>query len=301
MAVAEELHFGRAAARLDMAQPPLSPAIVKPERQLGVQLLERTTRQVALTPAGQLFLGDARAAIRAVRSAARRARQYGRKEPSLRLALKADHDAGLLPLILRAYADEPESLPVELVLGGRGEQVPALRDGGADVALLATPFDSAGLEREELLTEKRVVALGSGDELATVPELTLNRLAGRVLPDGTPAEFGVTAWARTSYDSIGLSVPSDGPSASSEQGRLDLAQIFSLVELGRVVLFVPASVAELHSRPDIVYRDVTDLALSTLTVAWPENSRSPALAAFVRVAVTEASRMTSRAAEPVWV
>jgi DNA-binding transcriptional LysR family regulator len=139
VAVAEELHFGRAAERLGMAQPPLSRAIRDLERQLGVRLLERTTRQVALTPAGEVLLRDARTALDTVAAAARRARHAGRPAAGLRLALKADYDAGLLPRILAAYQREEATLPVELVLGGRGEQAPALRDGRADVALLSTP------------------------------------------------------------------------------------------------------------------------------------------------------------------
>src|SRR5690242_16173939 len=83
VAVAEELHFGRAAGRLGIAQPPLSKAIRDLERQLGVQLLTRTTRQVKLTPAGQTLLADARDVLAAAAAAARRARRAGHQEPAL--------------------------------------------------------------------------------------------------------------------------------------------------------------------------------------------------------------------------
>src|SRR5437879_2610806 len=115
LAVAEELHFGRAAERLGMAQPPLSRAIRELERQLGVALLERTTRQVRLTAAGKVLLRDARTALDAVSAADQRARCAGTPSPRLRLALKADLDGGLLPQILDAYADEAQALPIELV------------------------------------------------------------------------------------------------------------------------------------------------------------------------------------------
>ncbi|AGZ43058.1 LysR family transcriptional regulator [Actinoplanes friuliensis] len=281
VAVAEELHFGRAAERLGMAQPPLSRAIRELERQLGVQLLVRTTRQVALTPAGEVLLRDARIALDAVTAAARRARHAGCPAPALRLALKADYDAGLLPLLLDAYQEEEAALPVELLLGGRGEQVPALRDGRADVALLPVPFDATDLDVEELLTEPRVVAMAAADPLAAHSVLRLADLTGRTELDGSPAEEGGTR-------------PAD-----PNRPALDLAQIFNLIEVGTILWFLPASVAHRHPRPGIAYRPVVDLTPSTLALAWPQHSRSPAVAAFVRVATAAAGARTVPApAEP---
>lgn len=266
VAVAEELHFGRAAARLGMAQPPLSRAIRELERQLGVRLLERTTRQVTLTPAGEVLLRDARTALDAVTAAAHRARHAGRPAPVLRVTLKADYDAGLLPRILAAYERDDAALPVELLLGGRGEQAPALRDGRADVALLPTPFDDRGLDTEPLLTEPRLVALAADDPLAARSALCLADFAGRSLPDGSPAEEG------------GVRVP------RAPARQLDTAQIFNLVEVGELVWFLPASVARRNSRPGVAYRPVVDLEPSRVFVAWPADSHSPAVAAFVRAA-----------------
>jgi DNA-binding transcriptional LysR family regulator len=309
VAVAEELNFGRAAARLGMAQPPLSRAIRDLERRLGVQLLQRTTRQVTLTAAGEVFLRDARTALDAVSAAARRAQQAGQPAPQLRLALKADFDAGLLPQILATYQLEEAALPVEVMLGGRGEQAPALRDGRADVALLPEPFDHRGLDVEPLLTEPRLVALAAADPLASRPDLCLADLAGRTLPDGAPA------WPAGAPGSPGGAAASPGGAAGAvfaSPGRVagtgwerpgvqapqpvqapqrDLAQIFNLVELGSIVCFVPVSVARRHSRPGVAYRSASDLEPSTLVLAWPRVSRSPAVAAFVRAAMTVAAQV----------
>ncbi|AUI60123.1 LysR family transcriptional regulator [Amycolatopsis sp. BJA-103] len=275
VAVAEELHFGRAAERLAMAQPPLSRAIRDLERRLDVRLFERTTRQVTLTNAGEVLLRDARTALEAVAAADRRARQAGRPDPRLRLALKADHDAGCLPKIIEAYEAEEGALPIELILGGRGEQPRQLRDGRADVALVPSPFDARRLDFEPLLTEPRLVALAANDPLAARSRLTLADLAGRILPDGAPADEG----------------PSTGPPASVvPHGPVsDLTQILKLVELGSIVCFMAVSVADRYRRPGIAYLAVNDLEPTTLTVMWPQDSRSPAVAAFVRAATTVVS------------
>src|SRR5919197_4996881 len=102
VAVAEELNFSRAAQRLEMAQPPLSKAIRQLERKLGVRLLERTTRRVALTAAGGVLLEQARVALDAVEAAGRRARRAGQPAPRLVAAAKAG-DARLLEEIVEAY------------------------------------------------------------------------------------------------------------------------------------------------------------------------------------------------------
>ncbi len=273
VAVAEELHFGRAAGRLGMAQPPLSRAIRVLERQLGVVLLERTTRQVRLTAAGEVLLRDARTALEAVAAAARRAREAGRPSPRLRVALKADVDGGLLPQILDAYCADDAALPPELVLGGFGEQPQALREGRADVGLLLCPFDDHGLDSEPLLTEPLLAALAAADPLAARTRLCLADLAGRRLPGGSAANHGRPA----------------GPRAGQAPPASNLSEIFSLVETGSVVFFAPASVARRYPRPGIAYRPVSDLPDSTLALAWPQDARSPAVAAFVRAACTIAA------------
>lgn len=281
VAVAEELNFGRAAERLGMAQPPLSRAIRDLERQLGVVLLERTTRRVRLTPSGEVLLRDARTALDAVSTAGRRAQHAGEATPRLRVALKADVDGGLLPRILEAYAArEPgRSAPVALVLGRYGDQAAALRDGRADVGLVLDPADARGLDFEVLKVEPYLVAVGAGDPLAGRAEVVLGDLAGRVMPGGGAAESGP----------VGAEV-CDGDGGRERGGNgdasqaTDLPEIFRLIELGSIVCFFPASLTRRYPRPDIVYLPVKDLAPGTLAVAWPKDSRSAAVAAFVRAA-----------------
>lgn len=170
VAVAEQQHFGRAAARLGITQPPLSRAVGQLERRLGVQLLERTSRGAVLTAAGTVLLDEARAALTAVDAAGRRTRRAsaGDGRPRIVLVTKAGASVELLAKLLDAYAVEPGALPVDVELCGMGQQEQWLRDGRADVALLHRPFDSTtGLDVEDLGTQGQVVVLPSGHPLAT--------------------------------------------------------------------------------------------------------------------------------------
>jgi len=160
VAVAEELHFGRAARRLGMAQPPLSRAIQQLERRMGVVLLERTSRAVTLTPAGVVFLAESHKALDAVAAAMRRAQREGRDVPRLLVAMKPDGDAGLLERILPVYRRDPHAIEVEVVVCGIGEQSPMLRDGRVDLAFLHAPHDDvSGFDTELLLTQDQVAVL----------------------------------------------------------------------------------------------------------------------------------------------
>ncbi len=298
LAVAEELHFGRAAERLGMAQPPLSRAIRQLEQRLGVPLLNRSTRHVSLTAAGAVLAEEGPAALTLIEAMARRARRAGVARPRLVLALKADSDAGLLPDALAEYESGGARPLPELLLGGWGDQARSLRDGRADVALLHAPFDARGLDVSPLLSEPRVLALAAGHRLARRRRLALADLAGEPFPrwEGEGGEEIAPLWCGRDPEAgrgprPGLTPPerASGPPAA------DLSQLLRLVELGRAVAFVPASVAARYPRSELAYRPVSDLTPLTLVVAWPQQSRSLDTAAFVRAASVVAERRTEPA------
>ncbi|MFI5848675.1 LysR family transcriptional regulator [Micromonospora chalcea] len=270
VAVAEELHFGRAARRLGIAQPPLSRAIRQLERRLGVTLLERDSRSVALTAAGSVLLREGRAALDAVDAADRRTRRAGQAAtggPGLVLATKAGASSELLPKLLDAYAAEPDAVPVEVLLCGIGEQERLLRDGRADVALLHLPFDSTtGLDTEELITEPQVAILPAGHPLARRPHLLMAEV--EALPD-----LPMPRWPRADG-----SYP-DGPGPEVR----DHAQLFQLIALGRTVVVLPESARSLLLA-DLAAVPVPDAPAVTTVIAWPPHSRSRALAGLIRTA-----------------
>ncbi|GAA4634716.1 LysR family transcriptional regulator [Actinoallomurus vinaceus] len=274
VAVAEELNFTRAAERLGIAQPPLSRAIRRLERRLGVTLLERTSRRVALTPAGEVLLGDARKALDTVAAATRRARRAGRPDPRLVLAMKPGGDGGLLPDILKAYEADPDALPVEIV-SSVGERAALVRDGRADVALLHTVHDLSGFDTEELLVEDQAAVLPADHPLAHRASLRRADLEGETLP----------RWpGKVDDDATGPEVR-------------DVAELMQLIALGRVAAVVPESARRLM-RGDLACVPLVDAPPATLVLAWPEGSTSRALAAFVRAAADVAARVRSGPACP---
>ncbi|MCR3749328.1 LysR family transcriptional regulator [Lentzea californiensis] len=264
VAVAEELHFGRAAERLGIAQPPLSRAIRQLEHRLGVRLLDRDRRGVALTDAGRVLLHEARPALDAVAAAARRTRRAGDPRRPLVLVTKAGASHELLQRLLGAVEAET---PVEVLLCEVGEQAGLLRDGSADVALMHRPFDDLdGFDTEDLLTEGQVAILPAAHPLAARDRLTFEEV--RDVP-GLP----IARWPR-----LDGSYP-DGP-GPEVRTQSKLAQ---LVALGRTLLVIPAS-SRAWQWPEHVAVPVLDAPDVTTVLAWQPSTRSQALASFVRTA-----------------
>ncbi|MGW7203134.1 LysR family transcriptional regulator [Streptomyces sp. NPDC054837] len=272
LAVAEELHFGRAAQRLGMAQPPLSRAIQQLERRLGVCLLERNRRGVSLTGAGEVLLHEGRAALDATTAAARRTRRAGGAgSPSgtrnrLVLAVKAAASHELLLKLLDAYAAEPDAVEVEVLPTGTCEQEEMLRDGRADVALMHAPYNSlAGFDSEELLSEGQIAVLPAGHPLAGRRTLSLADVSD--LPD-----LPLARWPRH-----GTYPPGPGPEVR------DQTQLAQLIALGRTMAVFPdSSRAWLWAEHAAV--PLTDAPPVVTHIAWPAHSRSVALAGLIRTA-----------------
>ncbi|MGZ3144352.1 LysR family transcriptional regulator [Lentzea chajnantorensis] len=273
VAVAEELHFGRAADRLGIAQPPLSRAIRQLEHRLGVQLLDRDRRGVALTEPGRVLLHEARLALDAVSAAVRRTRQAAGERRPLVLVTKAGASHDLLRRLLDAVGGAPEPVPVEVLLCEVGEQAGLLRDGSADVALMHRPYDDlAGFDTEDLVVEGQVAILPAAHPLAARAELTLAEV--QHVPD-----LPIARWPR-----LDGSYP-DGP-GPEVRTQSKLAQ---LVALGRTLLVIPAS-SRAWQWPEHVAVPVVDAPEVTTVLAWRPGNRSPALASFVRT-VTESVRI----------
>ncbi|WP_250008455.1 LysR family transcriptional regulator [Actinoplanes sp. M2I2] len=266
--VAEELHFSRAAERLGMAQPPLSRAIQQLERRLGVTLLERDRRGVALTDAGRVLLDEARVLLDGAAAAARRTRRAASAGNRLTLVTKAGAGHELLRKLLDAHAAEPGAAEIDVVLCRMGEQARMLRDGRADVALMQRPFDAVGgFDTEDLQTEQQVAILPAAHSLAARETLTLADL------DDVPG-LPLARWPGPD----GAYPPGPGPEIH------DQSQLAQLIALGRTAAVLCASsrswLWDAHAAVPL-----TDAWEVTTVLAWPAHSRSKPVAGLVGTAV----------------
>ncbi|MFG2582746.1 LysR family transcriptional regulator [Streptomyces malaysiensis] len=263
IAVADELHFSRAAVRLSIAQPALSKAIRRIETRLGVPLFVRSSRHVELTPAGEALREHGRHALNAVSAAVRNARRAADTQAHLRLVLKPGGDAGLLSGILAEYAHQPDARRVDILFSGPADRTDFLRDGRADVGLLFAPFDDLdGLAHETLHSEDRVAILPSGHRLAGRASVRMSDLAGETLPrwKGVPGGDGT------------------GPEVA------DVVQLLHMITVSRMVGVLPRSLVE-PVPAGLVCVPVTDAPPSRLVLAWNEEDRRPLVASFVAAAL----------------
>lgn len=279
VAAAEELHFGRAAARLNMTQPPLSRQIQILERVVGVQLLERTSRVVRLTPAGRRFLPEARRLLHLAESASLSARRTASGETGgITVGFTASAAYSFLPqLIIAARARLPG---VDLVLEEMvtAEQVEALEAHRIDVALLRPPvrreFQSMRVAREPLLA-----AMPLAHPLAKGRPPTLKDFDGQPFVTYSPYE------ARYFYDLLAGIFRKAGVAPRYVQHMTNVHAILALVRAGLGTALVPAAAASLRFE-GLALRPVRTRPERPveLFLAWNRSNDNPALPAFLETA-----------------
>ncbi|MEU6237061.1 LysR substrate-binding domain-containing protein [Kitasatospora sp. NPDC047058] len=266
VAVAEEGHFGRAAARLHLAQPPLSRRIRELEADLGCRLFDRIPTGARLTPAGEVLLAEARDLL----ERAERARERVRGAEAGRvLVLGTVAGAGLDvgPAVLSALRREHPAVRVRLREAPITDPTAGLREGRADLALTRLPFDTEGLTVRPLGTEPVVAVLPADDPLAGRPRLHVGELAGRPrfrLPAGTDARWRAYWLAASPGDASGEASgdgsgdgPADGPGDASGDVRGPV--VASVEECLHAVLWegavglLPAGAARRHARPGLAF------------------------------------------------
>ncbi|MCP2342767.1 LysR family transcriptional regulator [Actinomadura rupiterrae] len=276
VAVAERLHFGRAAESLHIAQPVLSRQIRALEDDLKVRLFDRDRRSTALTPAGRQLLADAPSLLSNAEALRRRVRRAARGPRTFTVGFMP----GLIvTAAVRAFGDRHPELTVDLVRTSWDDQSDVVRDGRVDVSYIRPPVDQGGLTIRPLYTEPRVAVVPGDHRLAGKESIALAELASEHLiqdPDAVPE------WRDIAVEMRDRTRPPT-PVYRSVEEKLEH------VAAGRGLIVLPLSVAAFYTRPDIAYLAVEDLAPSQVSLAWDAARRTPLLAEFAEIALSVAS------------
>ncbi|MFF1816838.1 LysR family transcriptional regulator [Kribbella sp. NPDC058245] len=279
VAVAEELHFGRAAECLHIAQPVLSRQIRALEHELGAQLFARTKRSTELTAAGRQLLDDARPLLSSAEALRRRVAQTARGPKIFTIGFMPG--ITLTPAV-RAFEALRPDLTVEMVRTTSFDQVQVLYDGRADVSVVRLPIDQRGLSIRPLFEEPRLAMLPADHRLAGKASIDITDLAGEHLlqhPDQVPE-----------WRDLALELRSGGrrpvPDFNSVEEKLEH------VASGRGISILPLSVAAYYARSDVSAVPVTSLAPNKVSLAWLASRRTRALQDFAALVGTVDWTMT---------
>ncbi|AGP59230.1 LysR substrate-binding domain-containing protein [Streptomyces rapamycinicus] len=283
VAVAETLHYGRAAERLSMTQPPLSRRIQLLERELDVELFDRIGRSVRLTAAGRAFLGDARRILGLSEQAALSLRRVPAGEiGTVALGFTASSAHSVLEAIVGGIHTR---LPgVDLVLRERvsGTQMEELRSGELDLGLVRPPVPGTGLEHRPLHRETLLAAIPAAHPLAAPDRVPHVRDL-----DGEPFVMYSPAEARYFYEVLAGVFRSAGITPWYVHHVSQVHTILALVRAGLGLALVPRT-AEALRLDGVILRPVTGIENEPveLVAAWHTNNDNPALHA-VRNLVTD--------------
>lgn len=271
VAVAEELHFGRAARRLHMAQPPLSQGIRRLEDELGVTLFDRTTRRVELTDAGQLMYPGAREILTRVEALERHAAEIAAGDGGrLRLGFVDSSSYDVLPRFLRAYRERWPAVSYELVTRSSDEQVAALVAGEIDVGI-ARVAEHDAVATTTVLREPWMIGVGAGHALASRREASLRELKDEPL----------IGFDRTVSPSLHLELATlcraHGVRYDPVIEATEYTTILGLVSAGQGIAVVPAGVRSFRP-PGLHLVAIEEAATTSLILVSRRDDPSPQVA-----------------------
>ncbi|MFE3836406.1 LysR substrate-binding domain-containing protein [Pseudogemmobacter sonorensis] len=279
VALADELHFGRASARLAVSQPQLTQQLKQMEEIVGTLLFDRTRRKVELTPAGKLILPEARAVLRHARRAEDVALRAGRGmlgELSVGY-IGAVAFNGVLTRVLSNFRARAGRIDLKLVMMDLDQQFPEVTAGNLDVGLVRLPFPdiSPELTARVLHYENLWIALPAGHRLAKAPALRLADLGGEdFIATHLPPNTGFSAAVHSASAEVGIT-----PNVVYRAPQL--SSIASLVEAGLGVAVVPEALSRMNL-PGVVYRPLSDVTTrAEIALIYRTDRESPVLDLFL--------------------
>lgn len=278
MTLAEELHFGRAAERLHIAQPPLSQQIRQLEIELGFELFHRTKRKVQLTEAGQVFLDEVQQIFKQLEQAIQVGRQTSRGEMGqLVVGFVSSAPYNILPKILRAFRSSVPEVRLELHELTTNEQLRWLRESRIDVGFVRPPVEDT-FNFETIFQESLMVALPDTHLLANHSNVCLRSLKNE------PFILFPRLLAPGLYDLIISLCQQAGFSPNVTQEAIQMQTIVSLVAGGLGIAIVPESLQNLQ-RTGVVYKIMQESTPKTaIAIIWRQNDTSATVQKFLEIA-----------------
>jgi DNA-binding transcriptional LysR family regulator len=276
VAVAEELHFRRAAARLHISQPPLSQQIRQLEEELGCRLLARTRRRVELTPAGEAFLRDARQLLGELNGAVETARRIDAGQAGrLRVNFVGSALLSVVPGIVQRFRAAAPNVEIELHERPTADQLRLVSAGVVDVGLVRPPIEElAELRAQRVLREHTVAAIPASHPLSQLRRVPLRRLATE------PLVLFPRAQAPGFHDLLISSMVTLGEHPQVVQYAPEMLTIIGLVAAGIGLSLVPASVTRLELE-GVSYRPVSGAPDADLVAITRAEEHSPLVSAFM--------------------
>lgn len=268
--VAEELHFGRAAERLHLAQPAVSRHIKVLETELGVALFERTSRQVALTGPGRQFLKEITPVLADADAAIRNARRSSRGEQTLIVGFMTGTRAAAA---VRETSRSHPDATVEIRQLEWANQAAALRDGTVDVALVRLPIDTTALRVQTLYTEPRGALLPADHRLAGKDHISLSDVADEPVIRHRHGGIWDDYWT--------VSPRPDGTTPATGATADTIAEKLEVVASGAAITFLPESATSAYHRDDVAWVPIADIEPSVVAIAWPTRHKPRLVADFI--------------------
>ncbi|MET3780782.1 DNA-binding transcriptional LysR family regulator [Brevundimonas sp. 1080] len=277
VAVAEELHFGRAATRLNMTQPPLSRQVQLLERILGVVLLDRTSRSVRLTPAGRTFLIEARRILRLAETAALATRRIASGDAGrVAIGFTAASGYSFLPRMVELGRTKLPNVDLALREMVTGEQIEALLTGRIDLGLIRPPLNRPEFDKLRVMTEPLLAALPTGDPRLAKSVIELSDF------DGLPMVMYAPEGAGYFYGMLSGLLDESGVAPQFVQHMSQIHSILALVHARIGAAVVPEAATRLHFE-GVEFRplNITPAQPVELFVAWRRDNDNPSLKPFL--------------------
>jgi DNA-binding transcriptional LysR family regulator len=274
VAVAESLHFGRAAESLYISQPALSRQIRQLEDEIGTQLLLRNTRKVALTPAGEQLACEGARLLALSQSVLDGTRRAGSGDRTLTVGFMLG--TAINPP-LHVFAELYPEVEIQFRRLRWWNLTQPILDGGVDAAFVRLPIPSEGLTVLPLYTEQLCVTLPIDHPLTANPSVSIADVADEpvlLYADGTAAWNAF--WT--------VDPRPDGTQPKPGPAVHDMEEIIEYVRAGRGVVFLPTAIAAAFPRNDMAYVPITDIPLGQVILAWSDNLHSPYVAALAESA-----------------